>query len=272
MSGAIKSEVRKIFTTRAWWGTALGMVILAFLLAMAAGSLVNLGANGDEGFSSSPQSAMAIYNAGLLGNFGSLTALFPLALGVLLITTEYRHKTVTATYLATPRRTTVATAKVIAVLVVGLIYGVIHAIASIAGGAFSLTVFKHVDLFLSNGDVWASIGRGVLATAIWMLIGFGFGMLVRNQMVAILCAVAFGFLGQLLLNIVFALLKWWAAMKWIPGNLTTSMLVTSDPTAKPSANDNTQYFSWWVSALLLVLYALVLAGLGSVLAARRDVT
>ena len=41
--------------------------------------------------------AQLIYNAGMVQ---SLTTLFPLTVGILLITTEYRHKTITATFLA----------------------------------------------------------------------------------------------------------------------------------------------------------------------------
>ena len=64
-----------------------------------------------------------------------------------------------------------------------------------------------------------------------------------------------------------------SAAKWLPGNLTTGMLVTVDPTGgagDPSANP---YFAnWWVSALVLAGYAAVLAIAGSILTTRRDIT
>lgn len=265
MGGAIKSEIRKVFTTRMWWGMAIGMAILGFLLAMGGAALVG------EAFAKNANAAQVIYTAGLLGNFGSLSALIPMALGVLLITNEFRHKTVSATYLATPRRTTVAIAKLVAVVVIGIVYGIVHVIASIAGGALIMKTVKDMPLFLTDGSVLQSLGMSVLATVVWMLIGFGFGILVRNQIAAVLISVGFGFLGQLILNILFALAKWETPAKFIPGNLTTGMLVTGDPTKTPGG-DGDPSFTWWICMLLLVGYTLVIAGIGSWLNARRDIT
>ncbi|MGL5865301.1 MAG: hypothetical protein ACRCYX_05415 [Dermatophilaceae bacterium] len=270
MIGAIRSEIRKVFTTRLWWGLALGMVLLAFGISMGAAALVGLD---DGGFEPGPATAQLVYTSGLLGNFGALTALFPLALGVLLITSEFRHKTVSATYLAAPRRAVVAVAKFIAVVAVGAVYGIVHVGASVAGGALILAAVKDTPLFLGDGDVLQSLGMSVVATIVWALLGFGFGMLVRNQIAATMVAVAFGFLGQLVLNIVFGIMEWWTAMKYIPGNLTTQMLVTSDPSGGSSEGAPEFIpFAWWVSALILVGYSAVLTVVGSWLTARRDIT
>lgn len=273
MKGAITSEIRKIFTTKLWWGMGIGMAAFAFLLSMAGASLVGL--TGPDGQSSgfdemNGATGQIVYSAGLLGEFGSMTALFPLALGVLLITTEYRHKTATATYLATPRRWIVAVAKVVSVIVVGAVLGVIHVISSVAGGALVLTVFKDQPLLLTNSDVLASFGTSIVATIVWALIGFGFGMLVRNQIAAVLIAVAFGFLGQLILNIAFAVLGWTTAAKFIPGNATTGMLVTADPGG--GAGGESPYFVWWLSAIVLIGYAALLTVIGSFLSNRKDIT
>ncbi len=268
MTGAIRSEIRKVFTTRLWWGLLLGMAVAAFGLSMGAAALIGI----DDGFVSSSGSAQVIYTAGLLGNFGSLTALFPLALGVLLITSEFRHKTTTATYLAEPRRGVVALAKFLAVVVVSAVYGVVHVLASVAGGVTTQLIWKDTPLYLGDSAVLQSLALSVLATVVWALLGFGFGMLVRNQIAAALAAVAFGFLGQLILNVVFSILKWFTAMKFIPGNLTTQMLVTSDPTGGADGGPDFVPFAWWASALILIGYSVVLTAVGSWLTARRDVT
>lgn len=269
MIGAITSEIRKIFTTKLWWGMGLGMAILAFLMSSAVASL--FGQVGPEGQSTgigelTGAAAQLIYTIGLLGRSGSMTALFPLALGVLLITTEYRHETATATYLATPRRWVVAAAKALAVIVVGAVLGVVHFVASVAGGGLVLTVFKDQPLLLTNGDVLAAFGTTIVATVVWTLIGFGFGMLVRNQIAAVLIAVAFGFLGQMVANIAFGILGLETAAKFIPGNLTTGMLLSS------GAGEGGNYFTWWVCALILIGYAAVLAILGALFSNRQDIT
>ena len=119
MIAATRSEVRKIFTTRLWWGMAIGMAILAALISMGFAALVGTTMGDDPAADTGNPfatltigTAQLIYNAGLIQN---MTTLFPLALGVLLITTEYRHKTITATFLSTPNRWVVLISKLIAV-------------------------------------------------------------------------------------------------------------------------------------------------------------
>lgn len=273
MTGSIMSEIRKVFTTKMWWGIAIGMAVLAALLSMAMSSLVGIEGGPPDLI---PSFAQLVYNAGLLGNFGSLTALFPLALGVLLVTNESRHQTVTATYLATPRRWVVAVAKIVAVAIVGVIYGVVHVIASVVGGVVVLGTFKDVSsLQLGDPDVIRSLGIAVLATVIWTLLGYGFGQLVRNQVAALLLAIGVAFLGQIFLNIVFAILGWETPGKFLPGNLTTGMLVTGDPfagTTDASTDGESYFFSWWLSALILIGYSAALTVIGSIFTARRDIS
>ena len=64
-------------------------------------------------------------------------------------------------------------------------------------------------------------------------------------------------------------------MKWIPGNLTTNMLVTSDPAAGQTVDPATamsRFDEWWPAAMVLTGYALVLAVAGAYLTTRRDVS
>ncbi len=277
MRGAVISEIRKIFSTRLWWGLAIGLAFLAFLVSAGFAALVGAD-TGDDGGGGNPfermtvGTAQIIYNAGLIQN---LTTLLPLALGVLLITSEYRHKTITATFLSTPNRWTVLVSKVVAVAVIGAVYAVIHAVASVAGGAGVLTVFKDQPTFLDNGEIYSSLGIGILAFIIWTLLGFGFGMLVRNQVAAVLSAVGAAFILHIALNVVFTIKEWYTAMRFIPGNLTANMLITSDPTAgqQVDAAAQAQYWGhWWQAALVLAAYAAVLSVVGAYLTTKRDVT
>jgi ABC-type transport system involved in multi-copper enzyme maturation permease subunit len=274
MGGAIKSEVRKIFSTRLWWGMAIGMAILAGLIALGFAALVGSDFGGDP---SQPNpfakmnvgTAQLIYNAGIVQNF---TTLFPLALGVLLITSEYRHKTITATFLTTPKRWIVLVSKTIAVAVIGAVYAIVHAAASVTGGGLML-MGKGQPTLLGQGQVWESLGIGILAFIVWTLLGFGFGMLVRNQIAAVLIAIGVSFIAQIALNILFSIKEWEVPARLLPGNLTTGMLVTVDPTGGQSAEAFNPYLEhWWVSALIITGYAAVLAVAGSILTSRRDIS
>jgi ABC-2 type transport system permease protein len=272
MGGAIKSEIRKIFTTRLWWGLGIGMFVMSALISLGFGALVGVqpeggGGDGQALSASSPGAAQFVYSAGFI--VASIAALFPLSLGVLLITQEFRHKTFTATVLATPVRWKVLVSKIVAIVAVSAVYAVIYDIAAVLGGASILSIKGH-PTFLGDGDVQKTLLVMLLAFVVWALLGFGFGMLVRNQIAAVLIAVGVAFLLQLVLNIVFGILGWETASKFVPGNLTTGMLVTSDPSG--GAGGPSPYFSWWVCALILTGYAAVLSVAGSVLTARRDIT
>ena len=275
MGGAIVSEIRKVFTTRLWWAMLLGMVVLAGLISLGFAALVGTEFGEDPSTGVNPFAEMnvgvaqLIYNAGLIQNF---TTLFPLALGVLLITSEYRHQTITATFLSTPRRWVVLVSKSVAVILIGVVYAVGHATASVAGGA-AMLAGKGEPTLLGDGEVWRSLGIGVLAFVVWTMLGYGFGMLVRNQVAAVLIAVGASLIGQIALNIIFAIADWTWAARWLPGNLTGGMLITVDPTGGAADPAAQPYFDhWWLSALILIGYTAVLAIVGSVLTARRDIT
>ena len=278
MIGAIRSEIRKVFTARLWWGMGLGMAALAALISMGFAALLgNADMDAGEGQGNpfaqmSIGTAQLIYNAGLVQ---TMTTLFPLALGVLLITSEYRHKTISATFLSTPNRWVVLISKVVAVVVTGALYAVLHAAASIAGGASIVKFVKNQPTLLGEPEIWKSLGIGILAFAIWMLLGFGIGMLIRNQIAAVLIAVGVTFVVQIALNIIFQVKEWYSAMKWIPGNLTGQMVITSNPLEGQAIDPKiqAQYWDhWWQAGLVLVVYAAVLSVLGAWLTTRRDVT
>ena len=267
MGGAIKAEVRKIFTTRLWWGLLIGVFVLAGLISAAmAASIGGDGGDGGPGkifVTVSAKSAQMVYSAGFIS---TLIQLFPIALGVLVITSEFRHKTFSATVLATPKRWKIPIAKVAAIIVVSLVYAVVYNIGSIIGGGLVLKLAKNSSLYLDTREVWQTLALCALAFVVWTLLGFGFGMLIRNQIAAVFVALGVAFMGNIILMIAFGFLHWDWAQKFLASNATSSML-------NPSLSDPaTQSFSWWASALLLVGYAAALTAVGAAINSRRDVT
>ncbi|MEO3935965.1 ABC transporter permease subunit [Dermatophilaceae bacterium Soc4.6] len=272
MVGAVRSELRKIFTTRLWWGMLIGVVIVGAGLSAAFAGLVSNdpGAASDQGgFGANTAATMqAVLSAGFI--VFSLTALFPLALGIILITQEFRHKTFTATVLTTPRRSVVVVSKILAIVVIAAVYAVVYDIASVAGGAGVLKA-RGLNTFVTDPEVVKTLLLMVMAFVVWALLGFGFGILVRNQIAAVLAGVGVTLILQLALNIVFSIKGWETALKFVPGNLTGSMLITSD-SGGLNGPAGPAPFSWWASALILVGYAAVMTVVGSVITARRDIT
>ena len=143
MKRLVHAELFKLRTTNAWWlfglATLLSCVVMLVVDRVASHSLLSLSRITSPWRatdtrptcrrSSSPRltdewnlghsaitQAAALYTAGQLPG-----VLLACLLGVVLVTSEYHHQTATTTFLLTPRRTGVVTAKlVMAVLLAGL--------------------------------------------------------------------------------------------------------------------------------------------------------
>ncbi|MDX6359373.1 MAG: type transport system permease protein [Nocardioidaceae bacterium] len=272
MGGAIRSEIRKIFTTRLWWGLLVGVVIIGGGISALFASLVgstNAGSDPAQNpfLHMSVGTAQLIYSAGF---FWLIAPLIPLALGVILITQEFRHQTISSTFLAAPRRWEVLISKTIAVVVIGIVYGVVSVISSGVFGALVLTL-KGEATYLDNAQVWRTFVMILLVFVLWALLGFGFGMLVRNQLAAVFIALGIALIAQIILQILFGALGWDTAPKLLPNSLSQGMLVTSDPT-NGASGDGSPYFVWWACGLILLGYAAALSGIGAWLLSKRDIT
>lgn len=91
----------------------------------------------------------------MLAHAGSLS-LLALILGVNAVAAEYRHKTITDTYLAVPRRSRVIAAKLAAYTGVGFLFGVASVAVAVGATAVWLAV-KDVPWSLADDDVWRTL-------------------------------------------------------------------------------------------------------------------
>lgn len=172
----VRSELLKLRTVRTTW-TMLGIGLIAE--ALFAGLYVGLVSLDDIG----PIDEV-LTGTGLL-------MLMLLVLGVLSITTEFRHGTASTTFLAEPRRYPVMTAKLAAVLLMGVIAGLGYVAVN---GGLALPLFESREgLLPPTGDI-VSVYAGVVASfALLGAFGLGVGAIVRNQVGAIIAAFAFFF-------------------------------------------------------------------------------
>ena len=272
MGGAIRSEIRKIFTTRLWWGLLFGVILIGGGVSALFASLVGT-TNAGTDPADNPFLKMSLGTAQLIyaaGFFWLIAPLIPLALGVILITQEFRHQTISSTFLAAPQRWQVLVSKTIAVVVIGVLYGVVSVISSAVFGALVLGL-KGEPTYLGNAQVWRTFLMILLVFVLWALLGFGFGMLIRNQLAAVFIALGIALIAQIILQILFSALGWDTAPKLLPNSLSQGMLVTSDPT-NGASGDASPYFDWWVCGLILLGYAAALSGIGSWLLSKRDIS
>jgi ABC-2 type transport system permease protein len=269
MGGAIKAEFRKFFTTRMWWGMSIGIFLAGALIAVAFALLFpgsRRGGGGGGGGPANPgldNTAMVatIYTAGL-----GIAYLLTLTVGVMSIGSEYRHMTITSTFLDTPKRVRVMVAKVTSLLGIGVFYGLVFLLGSVGAGATTIAV-KGFSPLPEAGTISRTLALSLLVLGLWSLIGLGVGILIPNQVAAILISVGSAWIVLPLAGVLLGLVSWGRSIvPYLPNEATTAMV------GQINGNNNVNQLSWWAGALVLVAYAAVLAGVGSLLTVRRDVT
>lgn len=264
MTRAIRAEFRKFFTTRMWWG----MAIAVFLTGAAFALLFSLlgppgGPNAGGGASTlgDPARVRSVYTGGL-----GVAYLLTLAIGVMTIGSEYRHKTITSTFLATPNRVTVMGAKVVSLLGIGAFYGVLSLIGSVSVGA-AVIAAKGFSPF-PDSSIWRTLALSLLVLGLWALIGLGAGILIPNQIAALLITIGVAWIVEPIIALVFSFQSWGKDIApYFPSSATSAVTA-----GVQQPGSETQLLSWWAGALVLATYAAVMAGIGSALTVRRDIS
>jgi ABC-2 type transport system permease protein len=249
----LAGEFRKLFTTRLW---------LWLLLASAA--ITALYAGLDIAFAdtpgtwtmplSTPQGQRTLLAIGAGG--APLVAV----LGAIGLTGEFRHRTVTATFLATPHRGRVVGAKLATYGLVGAGYG-LAGIAVTVAIALPWLASKDIHLVLDGGDVAASLVGVIAAMAILGMVGVGLGALVRKQVADVVGLLVYLLVVERILT-SFAALQSWTI--YLPGQAQEAL--------SGSVLTNQRLLQPWQGGLVLAAYAIAFALAGTGLAMRRDVT
>jgi len=265
----IRAEFQKVLTTRIWWILLLVLVVYVAMLAGFLGAAFggSFGSASEVPPVPTEQLSAVIYSVAT-----AIGYVFPLMLGTLSVTGEFRHQTLTPTFLATPRRGRVLLAKIVALSVFGAIYGVGALIGSIGAGAgvFAIT---DLDNGLGDQDLWLLFARSVLAMALWAAIGVGVGALVPNQVAAIVIVLAFTQFVEPILRTVASFVSWAADLgNYLPGAAGDALVGASIYGSLGMAAGEATVVEWWQGGLILAAYAVVATVLGYLIAWRSDVT
>ena len=187
MTRLISAELFKLRTTRTFYGVvggALGLVLLIVIIA----------------------AATATWNPGdtplrdLIGISG-FAQVFALVLGILALTSEFRHGTITPSLLIVPDRVRLTLAKLGASLATGLALGLAATGLTAAIGAAILGA-RGIDIGLTGSQVTKLIIGGTVATALYAALGVGVGAIVRNQVGAVVGTLVYLFVLENLLQII----------------------------------------------------------------------
>ncbi|HSL64206.1 MAG TPA: hypothetical protein VK874_06055 [Gaiellaceae bacterium] len=244
MTDQLLSELRKMRSTRTNLGLLAGMVVL-ILLTVLLGTLIP-----DRADLAGHDNQHGLLSA------GTAAALFAALIGVMAITSEFRHGTIRPTFVVTPHRTRVIVAKVIASVAMGLVFG-LAAIALSFGVGYAALAGRDIPLELETTHVvWLMLGTPAM-TAAWAAIGVGLGAIVRNQVFAVIGLIVWAMLvDNLLVNLVPDI------GGFTPGGASAAIVADpADYALAPAAG-----------ALVLVAYVAAFVAAGAFLVARRDVT
>jgi ABC-2 type transport system permease protein len=253
MTALVRAEWTKLFTTRVWWGLLIGACVMAGGFAALFTALAGVEQDGQPGL---PPVGDPAYEE-LVFSVAANASVLLLILGIIGMTQEYRHRTATPTFLTTPRRGRVVTAKLLAYALVAVPF----ALLILAVNVLVVTIYAGArgDAPSLNSDNLQTLGAGGLVLVIFTVIGVGVGALLRNQVGAIVGALVYLYVVEPIVSAVGVLQP---AYKWLPGGAVQA--ITSDFQAPDLLEP-------WQGGLLLVGYGLVAAVLGTLLAVRRDV-
>ncbi|WP_227486881.1 ABC transporter permease [Nocardioides malaquae] len=263
---ALRVELRKVTSTPLWWilagGAFLYLAFMGAVMAFGVSVPVEEGGLAAEGLSSEAMT-MSIY--GLPASMGYV---FPLVLGALAITGEYRHGTLTQSLLVDPSRSRLLLAKIAVQAGFGAVLG-LCSVAGVTLAGAGVSLLTDTPTYLDTLKAWETLGLTVLALALWGMVGVGFGALVPNQVASIVIILAFTQLLEPLLRLGLAALGDVASQVslYLPGAAAEALVGASIYTAIGGAD----LLSRWAGGLVLLAYAVAFALLGRVTTLRRDV-
>jgi ABC-2 type transport system permease protein len=247
VSAAIRSELLKLRSTRTFLGLVLAAAALVALIAGASAGASEWGPQERPG-------------ADLLST-GALAQIFALVLGVLAVSTELRHGTITPSLLAVPRRTRLVLAKVASHFAAGVVLG-IAAFALAAAVGLGVLALRDIPSELDTARVLELVVGGTIGTGLFAAIGVGVGTLIRSQVAAIVAVFAWLLVVEPLLTVAPALRD----------PIETYGIGGAGDAVSSSALEGTPELGQVAGALLLVGYAAALAAAGIAALRRRDVT
>jgi ABC-type transport system involved in multi-copper enzyme maturation permease subunit len=195
---------------------------------------------------------------------GFETYLLAMLLGALCITTEFRHKTVTTSFLVVPRRAVFVAAKLITAVLVGAALAVVVLAATVGGGGAALAARGGSFVALLH-QVPAVAPGMILVFALFAVLGVGVGSLLTNQVAAITALLGWFVVAQ---SILVGLVH--SALRWVPTG-------AAEAAANISQRQNGSVagfglFAWWQGALLILAYGIAFAVAGWAVMTRRDIT
>jgi ABC-type transport system involved in multi-copper enzyme maturation permease subunit len=273
----VGAELLKIRTTSTWWVFGIILIPLWALAVLYNWGTTNLTRGIDTSNADVPADQQELVRvtgeainvaANLYTSGQFLGVLLVMLLGAIIVTNEFFHLTATTTFLTTPHRERVIVAKLVAAVLLGLVFWLITTVLNLLVVPL---VLSNLDVPAQLGEpaVWRAIGLNALAFALWAILGVGAGVLIRSQLGATLTLSIAYLIGTFGAALVFFLLTEYVAdffnnlQVLVPTTASTLMVSGTELPGNPPR---------WVGAAVLIGYAAVTGLIGTLIMRRRDIS
>jgi ABC-2 type transport system permease protein len=243
MTHLLRSELLKLRSTRTTLGLVLATLALTLLVALV------------HGYSTSKAPLSLVPDQRTLFGAGGVSTIFAALVGIMAVTSEFRHGTIRPTVLFEPRRARLVLGKLAASLLVGAAFGLLAEALAFAAGALVLAT-RGIGFALDARDVFAVVAGTVAAALLWSGIGVGLGAIVRSQVGTIIGFFAWIFVVE---SLIFGL--WPNVGRYAPGPAAQALSGgTGSDLLQPAAG-----------GLVLAAWLALLVAVGAALIVQRDI-
>jgi ABC-2 type transport system permease protein len=207
---------------------------------------------------------------GVSGFLNTASALVPLVLlvfGILGMTNEYRHGTITYSYLVTPKRWQVMVVKLAVYAVVGFVTMLVAValvyIVILAGGAV-----RGVEIDASGGMTLADYARSIIVAGLITTFGVALGALFRAQVVTVAGVLIWALVVENIISVVKPEVGMWMPFSVFNQVSSADLNARAGDVATMTVDQLSRSTAFVVSLVYIALVSL----LAVFISLRRDVT
>jgi ABC-2 type transport system permease protein len=248
VSQLVRAELLKVRTTRGWW---VYLILIVLLVGLAVAG--DVGSNAD--LRSQQEFQVGLVEAAAFG------AVLALILAITMVTTEFRHGTITPTFLAAPSRERVLASKALAGTLVFLFFGALS-LAVVAAVALPWLTITGDEIHLLEGEVATRAAETLLSVVLWGLMGIAIGSVVHSQVAALVGTLVWIFVVENLLVGLLGLLDGEGVTAYLPFRVLDA--------ADGTGGDN--LISYWPAVAVSLGWIALLGAAGVWRTSRRDIT
>jgi ABC-2 type transport system permease protein len=249
VTSLVHSELLKVRTVRSWWAYLIVIVLLT-----------GIGVAAEIGSAQSENRGTLDFQLGLVDTVG-IAVLFAIILGITIVTNEFRHGTVTPTFLVEPRRERVIASKAMAAVLVAIGFALL---ALLVVAAVAIVWFAVIDVTTQLGDAQflERMGQQLVSAVLWALLGVAIGTAVHSQVAALVGTLVWVFLGEQLVAALLGVVDIDGAVSYLPFRALDSADGTNEA----------DMLSYWPGVAVSLAWIALIGAAGITRTRRRDIS